>query len=133
MSDIAITLNSQSLFVIPKLHDDGSNWADYEPQAKNAMGVKGLMKHAEGCARQPAPLILLNDVLMSQDDPTKLATEEQLDPAEKKIDDYEWNEAHAKHIILSTTSPRLSSKIKNLTTTKAMWDAVLVDVRDALQ
>jgi len=128
MSDIAITSNSQSSFVIPKLHDDGSNWADYEPRAKNAMGAKGLMKHAEGRARQPALLILLNDVLMSRDDPTKPATEEQLDSAEKKIDDYERNEAHAKHIILSTTSPHLSSKIKNLTTAKAMWDAVLVDV-----
>src|ERR1700683_841748 len=92
------------------------------------MGVKGLMKHAEGCARQPAPLIFLNDVPMSRDDPTKPATEEQLESAEKKIDDYEWNEARAKHIILSTTSPCLSSKIKNLTTAKAMWDAVLVDI-----
>ena len=71
MSDIAITLNSRSSFVIPKLCDNVSNWADYEPWAKNAIGAKGLMKHAEGCARQPAPLILLNDVLMSRDDPTK--------------------------------------------------------------
>jgi hypothetical protein len=39
MSNIAITLNSQSSFVIPKLRDDGSNWADYEPRAKNAMGA----------------------------------------------------------------------------------------------
>jgi hypothetical protein len=128
MSDIAITSTSQSSFVIPKLRDDGSNWVDYEPRVKNAMGVKGLMKHAEGRARQPTPLTIVNNVLMSRDDPTVAATEEQIESAEKKMDDYERNEAHAKHVILSTTSPRLSLKIKNMATAKDMWDAVKVDV-----
>jgi hypothetical protein len=89
MSDIAITSNLQSSFIIPKLHDDGSNWADYEPRAKNALGAKGLMKHAEGCARQPTLLTEVNNVPMSRADPTVAATEEEIESAEKKIDDYE--------------------------------------------
>src|ERR1700728_55194 len=112
MSDIAITLNLQSSFIIPKLRDNGSNWADCEPRAKNALGAKGLMKHAEGHARQPTPLTEVNNVPMSQADPKVAATEEEIEFAEKKFDDYKRNEAHAKHIILSTTSPHLSSKIK---------------------
>ena len=40
-------LNTSSLpdmttLVVPKLHDDGSNWSDYEPRIQNAMGAKGL-------------------------------------------------------------------------------------------
>ena len=128
MSDIAVTLNSQSSFIIPKLHNDGSNWADYEPWVKNAMGAKGLTNHVEGRARQPTPLTEVNNVPMSWADPTVAATETEIESAEKKIDDYEWNEAHAKHIILSTTSPRLSSKIKAFATAKEMWDAVKADV-----
>jgi hypothetical protein len=27
---------------IPKLRDDGSNWADYAPRIQKAMGAKGL-------------------------------------------------------------------------------------------
>jgi hypothetical protein len=89
MSDIAITSTSQSSSVIPKLHNDRSNWVDYEPRAKNALGTKGLMKHAEGCARQPTPLTVVNNIQMSRDDPAVAATEEQIESAEKKIDDYE--------------------------------------------
>jgi hypothetical protein len=89
MSDIAITSNSQSSFVIPKLRDDGSNWSDYEPRAKNALGAKGLTKHAEGRARQPTPLTEVNNVPMSRADPKVAATEEEIESAEKKIDDYE--------------------------------------------
>jgi hypothetical protein len=128
MSDIAVTSNSQSSFIIPELRDDGSNWADYEPRAKNAMGAKGLTKHAEGRARQPTLLTEVNNVPMSQADPTVAATETEIESAEKKIDDYEWNKAHAKHIILSTTLPHLSSKIKAFATAKEMWDAVKADV-----
>ena len=89
MSDIAITSTSQSSFVIPKLCDDGSNWVDYEPRVKNAMGAKGLMKYAKGRAGQPTPLTIVDNVPMSRDDPTVAATEEQIESAEKKMDDYE--------------------------------------------
>src|SRR5882762_928028 len=92
------------------------------------MGTKGLTKHAEGRARQPTPLPEVNNVPMSRADPTVAATEVEIESAEKKLDDYERNEAHAKHIILSTTSPCLSLKIKHFATVKEMWDAVLVDV-----
>jgi hypothetical protein len=128
MSDIAVTSNSQSSFIIPKLRDDGSNWADYKPQVKNAMGVKGLTKHVEGRVRQPTPLTEVNNVPMSWADLTVAATETEIESAEKKIDDYKQNKARAKHIILLTTSPHLSSEIKAFATAKDMWDAVKADV-----
>jgi hypothetical protein len=47
------SLVSQSLsqWAIPKLRDDGSNWVDYEPRTKIALGSKGLIKHVEGTTR----------------------------------------------------------------------------------
>jgi len=71
MSDIAITSSTQTSFTIPKLRDDGSNWTDYEPRVKNALGAKGLWKHADGRARQPVPLIAVNNVLMARGSTTK--------------------------------------------------------------
>jgi hypothetical protein len=62
--------------------------------------------------------------------PTKPATQDEIDAVEKKLDDYEKNEAYAKHIILSSTSPRLSLKIKNKPTAKSMWDAVVADIKN---
>ena len=130
MSDIAISSSTQSSFTIPKLRDDGSNWTDYEPRVKNALGAKGLWKHAEGRARQPVPLVDVNGVLMARGSTTQPATDDEIELAERKADDYEKNEAYAKHIILSSTSPRLSSKIKNEPTAKIMWDAVVADVKN---
>ena len=88
------------------------------------MGVKGLIKHVEGHVKQPTPLTEVNNVLMSWADPTVAATETEIESAEKKIDNYEWNEARTKHILLLTTLPHLSSKIKAFATAKEMWDAV---------
>jgi hypothetical protein len=130
MSDIAITSSTQTSFTIPKLRDDGSNWTDYEPRVKNALGAKGLWKHVDGRARQPIPLVAVNGVLMAHGSTTTPAKEEEIESAEKKMDDYEKNEAYAKHIILSSTSPRLSSKIKNESTAKEMWNAVVADVKN---
>jgi len=36
----------------------------------------------------------------------------------------------AQHVILSTTSPRLGAKIKNLTTAKEMWDIMKADATE---
>jgi len=92
------------------------------------MGAKGSTKHAEGCAMQPTPLTEVNDVLMSRADPKVAAMETEIESVEKKIDNYEQNEAHAKHIILSTTLSHLSSKMKGFATAKEMWDVVKANV-----
>ena len=38
---------------VPKLHNDGSNWADYKPCIQRALGLKGLWRHVEGTAIVP--------------------------------------------------------------------------------
>jgi len=53
-----LSLNSSSdstTLQIPKLHDNGSNWSDYEPRIQKAVGSKGLWRHVEGTAVAPKP------------------------------------------------------------------------------
>ena len=112
--------------VVPKLHDDRSNWADYEPCILRALGSKGLWRHVEGTAIVPKLYVLVARVSVLADGMTQ-ATEDQIKARETKIIDYDKHEYLAQHIILSTTSTCLGNKIKNLKSLHDMWDAVKAD------
>jgi hypothetical protein len=127
MNTLAMSSNSDSTtLAVPKLRDDGSNWSDYLPRIKNAMGAKGLWRHVVGTATAPVPFVLSDGVPMLADGKTR-ATEEQLEAKESKVIEFEKREYLARHIILSTTSTRLGSKIKSLATAEAMWKVVETD------
>ena len=86
-----LTLNSSSdstTLSIPKLHDDRSNWSDYEPHIQRAMGSKGLWRHVEGIAIAPKPYTLDHGILVLSDGKTP-ATDEQIEARESKILDYD--------------------------------------------
>ena len=112
--------------VVLKLHNDGRNWADYEPCIQRALGLKGLWRHVEGTAIAPKPYVLVAGVPILMDGTTQ-ATEDQIEARETKIIDYDKREYLAQHVILSMTSTHLGNKIKNLKTSHDMWDAVKVD------
>jgi hypothetical protein len=119
--DAFLTSSSTSL-VIPKLHDDSSNWADYEPRARRAMGPKGLVVHLKGHVNPPTPFGITNRIPMFA--VNMPATEDQLEAKEKKIQDFKQKKYLTQYFILSLMSPHLSQKLLNLTTAKDMWDAV---------
>ena len=108
MSTITPTTESTSL-AVPKLRDDGSNWADYEPRLRKAMGAKGLWRHVEGLSVAPKPYVIADRIPVLADGKTP-ATDEQMESKEVKIIEYEKREYLAQHIILSTTSIRLGAK-----------------------
>src|SRR5271168_5666090 len=115
MSNLNINSNSESTTLsVPKLRDDRSNWADYQLRVERALGSKGLWRHALGTMLAPRPYGVLADVYVLADGKTP-ASEEQIEQRETKIQEYERHEYLAQHVILSTTSTRLGSKIKNLT------------------
>jgi hypothetical protein len=103
--DAFLTSSSTSL-VIPKLHDNGSNWADYKLRARRAMGLKGLVAHLKGCVSPPTPFGITNGILMFM--VNMPATEDQLEAKEKKIQDFKQKEYLAQYFILSLMSPCLS-------------------------
>src|SRR6202161_4722005 len=108
MSTLTMNSNSDSSSLsIPKLRDDGSNWADYEPRLRKAMGSRGLWRHVEGVAVAPKPYIVADGIPVLADGKTA-ATEEQIESKEAKMMEYEKREYLAQHIILSTTSVPLA-------------------------
>ena len=118
-------LDTMSLSV-PKLRDDGSNWADYKPRVERALGVKGLWRHVVGTAIAPKPYAVVAGVPVLADGITQ-ASNDQVELKESKIADYDKREYLAQHIILSTTSMQLRIKLKSLKTAKEMWDIVKMD------
>src|ERR1700678_980095 len=121
------TMNSDSTtLAVPKLRDDGSNWSDYLPRLQNAMGSKGLWRHVEGTATAPVPYAVSNGIPMLSDGKTP-ANEDQIENKESKIIEFEKREYLARHILMSTTSTHLGTKIKNLLTAKDMWKTVKDD------
>ena len=126
MSAFPTNNSNTTTLAVPKLHNDGSNWADYKPRIQRALGSKGLWRHIEGTAIAPKPYALVARVPVLADGTTQ-ATEDQIEARETKIIDYNKREYLAQHVILSTTSTRLGNKIKNLKTSHDMWDAVKAD------
>src|ERR1700733_7614320 len=127
MTDILLSSNKNDTSLsVPKLRDDGSNWADYEPRIRKAMGARGIWKHVEGTALKPTQYHLLGNTYVLSDGATP-ATEDQVETRESKVEEYERKQYLAQHIILSTTSTRIGAKIKNLSTAKEMWTEVKQD------
>ena len=90
-----MTMNTSSsdstILAIPKLHDNGSNWADYQPRLQNAMGLKGLWRHVERTATAPVPFAINNGVPMLNDG-KMLAIEDQIESKETKILEFKKRE-----------------------------------------
>ena len=105
---------------IPKLHDDGSNWADYQPQVRKAMGAKGLWRHVEGTTITPIPYVVTAGIAVLSDGKMPVL-DEQLEAKESRIIKFKKCEYLAQHIILLTTS------IRDMSTAEEMWNAVQND------
>ena len=76
----SLSLNSSSdstTLSVLKLHDDGSNWSDYQSRIERAMGSKGLWRHVLGTTVAPKLFVLLNGIPVLADKKTE-ATEEQI-------------------------------------------------------
>ena len=126
MSAFSTNNSDTTTLAVPKLHDDGSNWANYEPRIQRALGLKGLWRHVKGTAIVPKPYALVARVPTPVDGMTQ-AMENQIEAREMKIINYNKRKYLTQHVILSTTSTHLGNKIKNLKTPHKMWDVVKVD------
>jgi hypothetical protein len=119
--------NSSNVLSVSRLKDDGSNWVDYKAKAKMALGLKGLLWHIEGTAVAPVPSALEAGAVVLR--PGVLATEDEIEVREKKINDFEQKEYMARHIIQSTVSPRVAALIR-LKTTSEMWTIVKLNATE---
>ena len=85
-SDVFVNTSSNQLSIL-KLHDDGSNWVDYEVKTLIALGSRGLIKHVEGTVRRPTPYPIEDGIPVSK--PGKPATDEEMEAKEEKIEEFE--------------------------------------------
>src|ERR1700726_4354824 len=98
-----MTINTSSNAIgVPRLRDDGANWADYESKARTAMGAKGLIRHCDGSAQKPVTYPEVNGIPMKT--PGVKATDEDLEEKERKLDEYEQKQYGVQHILLTTVS-----------------------------
>ena len=122
-----MSMNSDSsTLAVPKLHDDRSNWTDYQPRLQNAMGSKSLWRHIKGTATTPVPFAVSNGIPMLNDGKMP-AMENQIESKKVKILEFKKREYLAKHILMSTTLTQLANKIKALPTAEDMWKVVKED------
>ena len=92
MTTLALNSNPDSTNLsVPKLRDDGSNWADYSPRIQKALGSKELWRHVEGTAIAPKPYALVDGVPVLSDGKTP-ASEEQIEARETRIIDFKKRE-----------------------------------------
>ena len=113
---IASSSTNSTMLAVPKLHDNRSNWSNYELRLQNMMKAKGLWRHMLGIATAPVPYFMSNSVPMLADEKNP-ATEDQVEVKKSKIIKLKkWE--YLAH--LSTTSIHLRLKIKALKTTEAM-------------
>ena len=77
-------ISESGSLAVPKLCDDGSNWADYQPRIRKAMGAKGLWRHVKGTAAAPIPYVITAGKAMLSDGKTP-ALDEQLEAKELSL------------------------------------------------
>jgi len=79
MTSLSLNSNPDSTnLAVPKLHDDGSNWANCSSRIQKAMGLKGLWRHVEGNAVAPKAYTVVGGAPVTLDGKTP-ATEEQIE------------------------------------------------------
>src|SRR6267154_1598612 len=149
-TDTSLTSTNFALYNVPKLLDNGSNWLTYRERVLTAVGSRGLKRYLEGRAKIPTPLVSINTgtndapVFVQSLDNKTPATEDEIEEAEKKLDEYEQKECAVKQTLYGSISDRRLIEIKNLGTAAEAWaklcalhenksEIVAVDKRGQLQ
>jgi hypothetical protein len=120
-------LSGGSSLVLTKLNDNGSNWIDYKTRTLIALGSWSLRGYVEGTTVPATRYNKDSSDNFVLDDGITVATSDQIDAREKRVEESEAKEFFAQHIIISSVSPRLVLKLTGLKTAKEMWDTVVGD------
>ena len=107
--DMSNSQNTGNMVTIPKLKDNASNWVDYKAKVTSALGAKGLMWYIEGKVIKSSLYATENNKYVTA--PGVLATEDEIEAKDRKIDEYDQHNCAAWNILLVSISPHLCSKI----------------------
>ena len=129
MMDFSLSSTYDTSVSAPRLHNDRSNWSDYEPRIHRVLGSKGLWEHVSRTALvlQQYAIAVTISILV---DRTTTATKDQVKAHEDQVKKYNKKSYLVQHVILLMTLPHLGVKIKNLIMAKEMWDIIKADATE---
>src|SRR5258705_7278020 len=143
-SDNMLSTTGATLFNIPKLHEDSSNWVTYKECLLNAIGARGLMRYVNGHALEPFPFAISAKTQLPVKADRTATTEQEQEAQDNRI--YEWyqKDALTKQHFYSTISDQLLLHVQRLLDASKIWkeictihkgktELVQVDLRRRLQ
>src|SRR5882762_8154480 len=99
--DTMLPTSSSSLFNIPKLAEDGTNWITYKERMLTAIGVRGLMRYIDGRVKQPIPFALSPTTGEPLKADGKPATDVEIEVLDDKLDEFCQKNSSVKQYIFS--------------------------------
>jgi hypothetical protein len=126
-NEASLTSTNFALYNVPKLLDNGTNWLTYREWVLTAIGSQGLKRYLEGRAKKPNGVTIINigteaaPNMVHSVNSTTLATADEIEEAEKKLDEYKQQECAVKQTLYGLISNRRLIEIKNITTAAEAW------------
>jgi hypothetical protein len=91
--------SSSTLFNIPQLAEDGSNWVTYKNRMLIALRARGLGEYVDGTAVQP--------ILFATATSSKMATPEEVKENKKEVAEYMQKDFFIQQHIFGTVTDRM--------------------------
>jgi hypothetical protein len=115
---------NSSLFNIPKLAEDGSNWITYKERTLTAIGARGLMRYTDGRICEPIPFVIDPNTKAVKKPDGSTPTQTEIDELDKKIDEYHQKNSLVKQQIFSTITDRLLLRVQKLGEASEIWNEI---------
>jgi len=111
-----------TLFNVPKLAEDGSNWITYKERTLTAISAQGLMRYADSHAVEPLPYpIDENTGSLAPKPDGMIPTDTDIKERDKKMDEYDQKNSLVKQQIFSTIIDRLLLRMQKLESASEVW------------
>jgi hypothetical protein len=121
--DYSMPSSSSSLFNIPQLAEDGSNWVTYKHRMTIALGAHGLGEYVDGTVPIPTRYVADSAGIL-ESTPGKPATADEIKENMKEVNEYTQKDSLVQQHIFSTITDRLMLQLGSTLTGAAMWAQV---------
>jgi len=118
--DFSMPSGSSSLFNIPQLPEDGSNWVTYKNRMLIALRACSLGEYVEGTATKTAHYVAnFVGVVVKVDRST--ASQDEIKENRKEVNEYEQKDSLIQQHIFSTITDCVMLQLESLDSGSAMW------------
>ena len=122
--DTMLPSTGSSLFNVPQLAEDGTNWITYKERILTVIGARGLMRYVDGRAVKPVPYAVDATTGKTMKPDGKEATETEIEELDKKLDEFFMKDSLVKQHIFSTITDRLLLRVQRLDRASKIWEEI---------